>query len=40
MNKEWKQPSLEVLDVKMTFAGVGLTIPDSFDPDEKDQHHS
>jgi hypothetical protein len=40
MNKEWKKPTLEVLDVKMTFAGPGTAIPDSFDPDEATQHHS
>ncbi len=40
MKKEWKKPTLEVLDVKMTFAGPGFSIPDSFDPDESAQHHS
>lgn len=40
MNKEWSAPSLEVLDVKLTMAGPGVTIPDSFDPDEATQHHS
>jgi hypothetical protein len=40
MNKEWMKPSLEVLEVKMTFAGPGVTIPDSLDPDEPTQHHS
>ncbi|MEK0315261.1 paeninodin family lasso peptide [Cohnella sp. 56] len=40
MNKEWKQPSLEVLEVNQTFAGPGVTIPDSLDPDEATQHHS
>jgi hypothetical protein len=40
MNKEWKKPTLEVLDVKMTFAGPGFTIPDSYDDDEATQHHS
>lgn len=40
MKKEWLQPALEVLEVKMTFAGPGVTIPDSLDPDEATQHHS
>ncbi|WP_151736836.1 paeninodin family lasso peptide [Paenibacillus tengchongensis] len=36
MKKEYSKPALEVLDVKMTMAGPGLTIADSFqnDPDE------
>lgn len=40
MKKVWKKPALEVLDMKMTAAGPGLTIPDSIqnDPDE-DIHH-
>ncbi|WEK54916.1 MAG: paeninodin family lasso peptide [Candidatus Cohnella colombiensis] len=40
MNKEWNKPSLEVLDVQMTFAGPGVRLPDSYDPDEPTQHHS
>lgn len=41
MKKEYSKPALEVLDVKMTMAGPGLTIADSFqaDPDEI-VHHS
>ncbi|WP_150275919.1 paeninodin family lasso peptide [Paenibacillus tepidiphilus] len=36
MKKEYSKPALEVLDVKMTMAGPGFTIADSFqnDPDE------
>lgn len=36
MKKEYSKPALEVLDVKMTMAGPGLSIADSFqdDPDE------
>lgn len=36
MKKEYSKPALEVLDVKMTMAGPGLAIADSFqdDPDE------
>ncbi|WP_141136869.1 paeninodin family lasso peptide [Paenibacillus herberti] len=40
MSKQWNKPSLEVLDVKLTLAGPGVAIPDSFDPDEETQHHS
>lgn len=41
MRKEWQEPKLEVLNVKMTMAGPGLTIPDSFqpDPDPEDMVH-
>ncbi|WP_054943853.1 paeninodin family lasso peptide [Paenibacillus ihuae] len=36
MKKEYSKPALEVLDVKMTMAGPGISIADSFqdDPDE------
>ncbi|WP_249896758.1 paeninodin family lasso peptide [Paenibacillus sp. PK3_47] len=36
MKKEYSKPALEVLDVKMTMAGPGFAIADSFqnDPDE------
>lgn len=38
--KEWQAPELEVLDVRMTAAGPGSTIPDALqtDPDE-DVHY-
>ncbi|MHA6533901.1 paeninodin family lasso peptide [Paenibacillus sp. BAC0078] len=41
MKKEYSKPELEVLDVKMTMAGPGVAIVDSFqdDPDEI-QHYS
>ncbi|MCP3029180.1 paeninodin family lasso peptide [Halobacillus sp. A5] len=40
MSRKWKEPKLEVLDVNLTMAGPGLTIPDAeqHDPDE-DVHH-
>ncbi|MEA3573918.1 paeninodin family lasso peptide [Peribacillus frigoritolerans] len=36
MKKEWQTPKLEVLNINMTMAGPGITIPDSVqnDPDE------
>ncbi|AIQ15972.1 MULTISPECIES: paeninodin family lasso peptide [Paenibacillus] len=36
MKKEYSKPALEVLDVKMTMAGPGFKLADSFqdDPDE------
>lgn len=36
MRKEWKEPVLQVLDIKKTAAGPGLSIPDAVqnDPDE------
>jgi hypothetical protein len=40
MKKQWQKPELEVLTMKMTMAGPGLVIPDSFDVDEDTQHHS
>jgi hypothetical protein len=43
MKKEWQNPLLEVLDVKMTMAGPGFRIVDDYqdDPDhEEADHHS
>lgn len=42
MKKEWKQPMLEELNIKMTMGGPGLTIPDAVqnDPDEIMHHDS
>ncbi|MFB5760233.1 paeninodin family lasso peptide [Paenibacillus medicaginis] len=34
MKKTWEAPELEVLDVKMTLAGPGRSIPDAVQPDE------
>ncbi|MFT8322212.1 MAG: paeninodin family lasso peptide [Bacillus sp. (in: firmicutes)] len=41
MKQEWKTPVLEVLDIKMTMAGPGKSIPDLIqgDPDET-MHYS
>ncbi|CAM3960551.1 MULTISPECIES: paeninodin family lasso peptide [Bacillaceae] len=41
MKKVWKRPELEVLNVRMTMAGPGLTIADAVqpDPDEPDTVH-
>ena len=33
MNKLWKQPVLEVLDINMTMAGPGKKTPDAVQPD-------
>ncbi len=33
MKKEWQNPTLEVLDVKMTMQGPGIHYPDSVQPD-------
>lgn len=39
--KYWQAPSLELLDIKMTMAGPGLTIPDGVQPDPDETiHHS
>ncbi|NQX48310.1 paeninodin family lasso peptide [Paenibacillus tritici] len=40
MKKEYSKPALEVLDVKMTMAGPGIAIADSFqaDPEEIVSH--
>lgn len=40
MKKEYSKPALEVLDVKMTMAGPGVSIADAFqaDPDEIVSH--
>lgn len=43
MKMEWKKPTLEILNVKMTEAGPGLRYVDEVysDPDEKGAlHHS
>lgn len=39
--KDWKKPELEILNVKMTFAGPGLRYTDELqnDPDEQDADH-
>ncbi|WP_157929298.1 paeninodin family lasso peptide [Paenibacillus ihbetae] len=37
MKKEWSVPSLEILDVNMTMAGPGNSIPDAVQPDP-DEH--
>ncbi|MEX3618250.1 MULTISPECIES: paeninodin family lasso peptide [Bacillales] len=39
MKKEWSVPALEVLDIKMTMAGPGQSIPDAFQPDPDDPVH-
>ncbi|MCH1640133.1 paeninodin family lasso peptide [Paenibacillus timonensis] len=36
MKQVWETPELEVLDVKMTLAGPGRSIPDAVQPDEDD----
>jgi hypothetical protein len=39
--KEWQNPTLEVLNVKMTMAGPGIHLPDSIQPDPTEViHHS
>jgi hypothetical protein len=39
--KEWENPTLEVLDVKMTMAGPGIKTPDGVQPDPTEIiHHS
>ncbi|MEH6943980.1 paeninodin family lasso peptide [Bacillus sp. JJ722] len=41
MKKEWNAPKLEVLNVNMTMAGPGTTIPDSVQNDHDETvHHS
>lgn len=42
MKKEWKKPVVEILNINMTMAGPGLTIPDLVqnDPDETMHHDS
>lgn len=41
MKKEWKEPALEVLDVKMTMGGPGIATPDGVQPDpDEDVHYS
>jgi len=37
MKKEWSVPSLEILDVNMTMAGPGSSLPDAVQPDP-DEH--
>lgn len=37
MKREWEKPVLEVLDVNMTMAGPGFSIPDAVQPDP-DEH--
>jgi hypothetical protein len=43
MKKEWKMPTLEVLEVHKTMAGPGIAYPDAVQPDPdsplKDQVH-
>lgn len=41
MKKQWQEPKLEVLDLKMTMAGPGLRIADEFndDPDHEEADH-
>ncbi|MFE4350606.1 paeninodin family lasso peptide [Peribacillus butanolivorans] len=39
MKKEWQTPKLEVLNINMTMAGPGLTIPDSTISDVDETHH-
>ncbi|WP_134702561.1 paeninodin family lasso peptide [Ammoniphilus sp. YIM 78166] len=39
MKKQWQKPALEVLDVKMTMAGPGVTTPDAFQPDPDETIH-
>ena len=36
MKKQWNEPALEVLDMKMTMAGPGNAIPDAVQPDPDD----
>ncbi len=37
--KEWQNPTLEVLDVKMTMAGPGIRMPDAVQPDPDAHDH-
>jgi hypothetical protein len=37
--KEWQNPMLEVLDVKMTMAGPGIKTPDAVQPDPTEIIH-
>ncbi|KKI91423.1 recombinase RecA [Bacillus sp. SA1-12] len=39
MKKTWKTPELEILDVNMTMAGPGSTIPDAVQPDPNETIH-
>ncbi|MFS8601857.1 paeninodin family lasso peptide [Priestia megaterium] len=39
MKKEWKKPVLDVLDVNMTMAGPGTSIPDAVQPDPDETVH-
>lgn len=39
MKKEWSVPALEVLDMNMTMAGPGNTIPDGVQPDPDETIH-
>lgn len=39
MKKEWSIPVLEVLDMNMTMAGPGGTIPDGVQPDPDEVIH-
>jgi hypothetical protein len=37
--KTWVKPEIEVLDVKLTMAGPGVTKPDSVQPDVDEVIH-
>ncbi|WP_404405959.1 paeninodin family lasso peptide [Jeotgalibacillus malaysiensis] len=39
MKKEWKELSLEKLDVEETFAGPGIRTPDDVQPDPDEMIH-
>jgi hypothetical protein len=37
--KKWEKPELEVLNVRMTMAGPGKTVPDAVQPDPDEHVH-
>jgi hypothetical protein len=40
MKKTWKRPELEILNINMTMAGPGFTIPDAVQDDvDETVHH-
>ena len=39
MKKQWKQPTLEFLNVNMTMAGPGIKTPDDVQPDPDAPEH-
>jgi|GEM_PF-782740 len=39
MQKQWKAPELEVLNISMTMAGPGIKTPDAVQPDPDAHDH-